>query len=495
MKAIKTIMMRNIFLSCTLLSVFVTVDTFAATASDEQVLTVQDATQIFEKGKKANKNNISVVDLYGTWHEMGRQYGMLMKQELGEVHQFLRDLIDNGIVPAELADAVVDKEERQTPYRVLQFMHGASETSGLTERQLQVTNALERISGLAQCSAAFCWGDYAAGSLVIGRNYDYNSMLKLLKNDVAVTVYHPSDGSLAVATIGYVGEIYSVNALNEKGIFLELNNGSPSVKMNPPGPRYTGTTMLFSGLFETDELADWELFFNTIACSSSYIINMADSQRALSYEWCPIGMKHGEGTLPEGLMVSTNYFLNPEWPFEQPSDEKCWKGITRRNNLINLCEAAKGNIDEQTMKQIIATPIEEGGAVHQLTVFQMVVTPETKTLLLRVIDGEGWLRVDLASFLHQGTTSIAQIRSTQPEELTIRPGRARQVCLNFRQAPKKAVNITIYSLSGTKLCQQTLSPTGATTYTVDFPQAQRGAHIVWVNSQESGHSASGIVNW
>ena len=65
---------------------------------------------------------------------------------------------------------------------------GAAETSGLTVAQLQAVNAVERIGGLPKCSAAFCWGEYTDGPLVIGRNYDYSDAFALLKDDVAVTV-------------------------------------------------------------------------------------------------------------------------------------------------------------------------------------------------------------------------------------------------------------------------------------------------------------------
>ncbi len=259
---------------------------------------------------------------------------------------------------------------------------------------------MERIGGLPKCSAAFCWGDYAAGPLVIGRNYDYSDAFALLKDDVAVTVYHPSDGSLAAATIGYVGEIYAVNGFNEKGIFMELNNGKPSAGIRSPDRRVTGTTMLFSALFEVDELEDWELFFNTVNCSSSYIINVADSRRALSYEWCPIGVKRGGGDLPDGLLVSTNYFVNPDWLFPTPSDAASWEGLTRRSNLIALCEAARGQIDDRAMLEIIGTPLKDGGAMNELTVFQMVMVPETGMLWLRVICGTGWSQIDLSGFLH-----------------------------------------------------------------------------------------------
>ncbi len=48
---------------------------------------------------------------------------------------------------------------------------------------------------------------------------------------------------------------------------------------------------------------------------------------------------------------------------------------------------------------ITAATIEEGGAMNELTVFQMVLIPETGMLWLRVIGGAGWTQIDLSGFL------------------------------------------------------------------------------------------------
>ena len=364
-----------------------------------EILSADCPARSFEMGTKTSMNGINVADLHGTWHEMGRQYGALLKDELTEVYLFVKTIIQYSVGNAKKADSIIEVQTAQTPYRISEFMRGAAETSGLTVEQLQAVNAVERIGGLPKCSAVFCWDDYAAGPLVIGRNYDYSDAFALLKDDVAVTVYHPADGSLAVATVGYVGEIYAVNGLNEKGIFIELNNGKPSANIKSPDSRITGTTMLFSALFEIDELEDWDLFFSTVNCSSSYIINVADSRLARSYEWCPVGFKPGGSDLPDGLLVSTNYYVNPEWLFALPSDEASWQGLTRRNNLIALSEKAKGGIDAQKMLDIIETSVEDGGAMDELTVFQMVVVPESRNLWIRVIGGSGWTQIDLSGFL------------------------------------------------------------------------------------------------
>lgn len=384
-----------------------TAETAAEAASDgstqsseneDKGITFADAEEKFENGRKAAQGDIKVVDLRGTWRQMGRQYGHLMKEELEEVDLFLDIIIEASEGNTKTAESIIAVQTEQTPYRICEFFEGASETSGLTVEELQAINAVERLGGLPKCSVAMAWDEYAASDLVIGRNYDYSSSFALLKDAIAVTVYHPADGSLATATIGYVGEIYAVNGLNEKGIFLELNNGTPSYKNKPSEKRITGTTMLLESLFEADELSDMELFFNTVNCSSSYIINVADKNEGKSFEWCPIGVKQGGEDLPKGLLASTNYFVNPDWSFPVPDDEKCWHGLTRRKNLVDLCEQQKGKIDAEAMMKIINTTLEEGGAKNELTVYQMVVVPEKKTLWLQITGGSEWTRIDLDSF-------------------------------------------------------------------------------------------------
>ena len=368
---------------------------------EDSPITLADADEIFEEGRKAQRGSIKVVDLSGTWFEMGRQYGALMKKELDEVLFVIDTVIENNEGNASKAEHIVETQTSQTPWRISQFFEGAAETSGFTVEQLQLANAIERIGGLPKCSVAITWGDYAEDDLIIGRNYDYSDALALLKDDIAVTVYHPADGALATATIGYAGEIYAVNGLNEKGLFLELNNGRPSTNIKSPNTRVTGTTMLFEILFEADTLDDMDLFFNTTNCSSSYIINVADKNEARSYEWCPIDVKRGEKDLPEGLLVSTNYYVNPDWLFATPSDEASWEGLTRRSNLIKLCEAEKGKMTEEKMMRIIETSIKDGGAENELTVYQLVVVPGTMTMWLRVIGGSDWTPIDMGSFLVQ----------------------------------------------------------------------------------------------
>ncbi|MBQ4434949.1 MAG: hypothetical protein II879_02545 [Clostridia bacterium] len=61
------------------------------------VLTAKTAGEFFEQGSKVRANEVCVVNLSGTWYEMGRQYGALMKAELAEVYDFVETIIEYSI--------------------------------------------------------------------------------------------------------------------------------------------------------------------------------------------------------------------------------------------------------------------------------------------------------------------------------------------------------------------------------------------------------------
>lgn len=357
-----------------------------------------DADSFFENGSCVHVNNITVVNLHGTWYEMGRQYGYLLQKELASVVALCEEIIKDNETNASKAESTLNTQRGQMPYTIRRFFAGMEETSGLTMYQLECANAVERIAGLPHCSFAAAWDEYSAGDLVLGRNYDYGEEFQLLDHEVVIAVFHPADGALAVATMGYAGEIYAVNGMNEAGIFLELNNGTFSAKVRPADMRITGTTQLLEMLFEADSLPLLDLYFNSTNNSSAYIINAADSEAVHSYEWCAIGVKRGDGMDEDGVFASTNHYLSPEWTFDAPDEEASLHTSQRRANLLALCEEHKGKIDPEVMMQIINTRMEDGGAANSLTVYQLVVVPATRTLWMKMVKQTEWTEFDLGAF-------------------------------------------------------------------------------------------------
>lgn len=359
----------------------------------------------FENGTK-NFNGITpIVDLNGSWREMGRQYGALLFTELKDMYEnaICNELFKKRTINSETARIAAEKLYANYPFRFKQFFLGMAETSSLSLEQLQLVNAIEVIAFSADmqpgCTGIAVWGDYAAEGLVYGRNYDYYAWMKDFAKDIVVAAFHPTDGSLATATIGFAGEIYAVNGMNEKGIFLELNNGMPS-----GGPlwfdnREPSIVKLFEFLLDCETLDDMETMFQTTKSNFAYIIGVTDGQVARCYEWPTFGVKRRESHTRPGLTVLTNHFTEPSWGLPRPEDASFWNTRSRRTNLLALAKHFKGVIDVNIMKDIMDTKLEKLGATYDGTLYQIITEPAKFELWLKVPGVQDWTAFDMKALL------------------------------------------------------------------------------------------------
>lgn len=333
-----------------------------------------------------------IVHLYGTWREMGRQYGEQLSDSLRRVYAFMQTKANS---PERWSQVELTARSLYSHYpdELRTFVGGIAETSGLSIEELQIVNAVEFAEPAFFCSLMAAWGDYTKGELLVGRNYDEISYLPI-ETELLVTVYHP-EGTQWVATIGYTGEIYALNGMNESGIFLELNNGMPSGGFGIDYDEKCATAELLMLLFRAKTMADVDAFFATTRSFGSFLIGVANGTEARSYEWCREGAKRGGTDMPEGLLLQTNHYVNPEWAYPVPADEACWHSHTRRCNLRTMAEAKKGQLEAQDIMQIMQTPIEQGGPMFAIgsgrvltTMYQLVVAPGSCRLWARAAQGE-----------------------------------------------------------------------------------------------------------
>ena len=381
----------------------------------------------FEGGRLIVKDGVKILDLHGGWKEMGRQYGCLGQEDLLAVMDYLCmevgepelrngcgfDSSSRSFQVLELADKLYCKY----PENLKLVFEGMAETSGLTLEQLKIINAVEYAEGLFACSGVAVWDEYSAdGKVVYGRNYDAMHYGELAKQ-VAITVYHPNDGSLAVATIGHIGEIYAVNGFNEKGLFLELNNGMSTTGFDLDWTITPSTTELLELMFRAKNMDDLDCFFKETPSFAGFIIGVADAHEARAYEWSREGTLRGDGILdveqaPEGfepkqgVSVVTNHFVNPDWNCPVFCNGDVFCSMPRRRNIARFLEENKGRIDADMMMKFMGTPIGEGGPAFKKeegkdpqTLYQMVVMPEKKQLYLQVSGNNSWTLVDLGQYL------------------------------------------------------------------------------------------------
>lgn len=349
-------------------------------------------------GRSCDVDGITVLDLHGTWYQMGRQYGILAGDKMEDVLNYLDLKIGGDLQKQASAAEIAEKLYSNYPGHLKEFLDGMSQTSGLTPERVKLCNAVEYVEGVFLCSALAVWDGCGSGKLVFGRNYDAESYSEIFR-DILVTVYHP-DGGFAAATVGYAGELYCVNGLNAAGIFVELNNGMPSAGWDIHWDLCQSTATLFEMLFKARNLDDVDAFFTNTRSSASYTIGVADKSEARSYEWCYDGVRRGDVVTDNGLMVSTNHYVNECWDFSAPSDADSWNSITRRCNLLNLADRFKGGIDVDRMKEIMSTSLENGGPLHTPTRYQIVAVPEDMTLHVRASNNSKWVEIDMAGYFN-----------------------------------------------------------------------------------------------
>ena len=92
-------------------------------------------------------------------------------------------------------------------------------------------------------------------------------------------------------------------------------------------------------------------------------------------------------------------------------------------------------------------------------------------------------------------TSIPGVSTHQPAALDIRPLGDRQVDLRFTEAPQHPFTVRVYSLAGRLLYEQTLQPSGTTSYRVRLAAASQGVVLVQVNGADAGATGSNLLRF
>jgi hypothetical protein len=385
-------------------------DTVKTSANISHVLDTRNPVATFEGGKLYMAGNLKVLELHGSYRSMGRQYGVLMKKDLSEIYDIIS--ADFGKKPGVNYDGLLKVGRsiyKSCPQRYKEILSGIAETSGLGLDKELIIDSIEYSYLLSKdkCSAIAAWGNYASGGLLVfGRNYDYSPTLARY---ASVVVYNPDDGSIPVASVTFTGCIYVTTGMNEKGLFLELNTGGPSLILAYSN-KVSAPVTLFSFMEDSQDLDQLDMRFHTSHPHCAYIINVADQKEACSYEWAPFDVRR-RGPDRDGLLVATNHYLDPSWGIQMLGDtflggETIDLGNTkkRRENLLALGEKYKGKFTPETMMKIVSIPLEKGGAFiaqqdasRQMvaTCYQIVAVPKDRKIWVRIPEHQDWVEIDL----------------------------------------------------------------------------------------------------
>jgi len=396
--------MKKLFILIMFLSIFACNGSETRTGMTDMTLVAS-----FEGGKRYAVGSVTVLDLHGSYRQMGRQYGMLMKTDFRE----LFDIAINGrfigqeSFTYERLRQISEQVYSVYPNKYKDVIIGMAETSGLGLEKQIILNAMEIYPKfdhfVPHCSGIVVWGDYTDGRpLVFGRNNDDTEYFREFGAYTIVAVFHPNDSSQPTAIINYAGAIYAPNGMNCDGIFLEINSGNVEWI-------YPDRPLIFTTLFSLleDCSCQEELYpaFLSIKGNAtlSLIVNVADDHEAFSYEISAFLEKEDDvkrrGQDRDGLLVSTNHFVDPSWGIPPPDDKINALTVTRRNNLLSLAELYKGSFDEERMMEVLDTKIDDGGATEPSgTIYQIIAMPEKRLIWLQAPGNFVWQKIDLNLF-------------------------------------------------------------------------------------------------
>jgi hypothetical protein len=369
----------------------------------------------FEGGKLYSGGNFHVLELSGTYRQMGRQYGRLLSAPMKELYsEVIRQYAKNGITCSDISLEDFSKQLFGLyPRRFQELASGMSETSGLDLNKIAVLNeyfdyilkshAPMGSGNNGNCSAISVWDRYTKDkTLIMGRNFDFPAFYRAFNKYITVVAYNPSDSTNSTAVLTYAGQISSMQVFNSRGLVLENNDGSSS---GDP-MRYFGKRVPFMAkdLSVMQENSTYEGLDAALVTSRMHyplIYNVAYPDGAFTYEMTTFDVKRRQGQ--DGLLIGTNHFISPGW---DPPPSQYKDGIAnsrkRYDNLHALGEKHKGRIDVSTMMTILDLPDDQGGATPQdRCIYQFIAQPANMKIWIKAPTYSDWTEVDLKVLLHK----------------------------------------------------------------------------------------------
>lgn len=364
-------------------------------SSDMKIISEYEGGVLYTSGK------IPVVRLNGSYRQMGRQYGELLKPQLWSFHRkaILENFPSGPFYTKEKIIAFAQSNFQYYPDRIRQMFEGIAETSGLSLDQLILLDQYVTLSTLKYetgCSQIAAWGNYSVhGMLVYGKNEDFFDYFKEFDDSLVITVLNPDDGSASVATIGNAGELSTMNEISSNGLVLAMNS-APSAYMESEElpwnriPPFLNYLLFFLDSKNFDSL---ESNIREYKPPFSYILNIADPEKGVSFECTTDTCVKRESF--EDLIVSTNHFMDPSWnESKQNTDEEERDSRDRYKNLTVLGQKFKGTIDARVLMQILDIQLQDGGATNPATIFQFVTTPADRVIWVKIPGYQDWTRID-----------------------------------------------------------------------------------------------------
>lgn len=389
----------------------------------------------FEGGQLYKQNALHLVVLNGTYYEMGRQYGQLLKDE---IHWHFNELKNDFLVrtagnnPVDKPAPLLSYEElkqkfmpgyyRAQPYSQKLMIQGASETAGLSiEEMVFIDHMLQVVimsAGISGCTSAAVWGKASKdGRLYTGRNHDFGKAWRDRLGRIGVMrVMNPTGSDISVAAATRVGQLNTaIDLMNSKGLYIEFNNADNIRPGSLPTNMRAIDDQSYSLVVDYQSVAELNVVVPNLKSSDALLMLAADPTEARYFELSPYFSVRTEPEFLDGQLTSRgNHALHPSWNMDADSDPERSIAFSkmRRSNFVKYLSEDPSTNDDAKMraflsKQIIVDGKTSDGAaclmepavkVEDWTAYQTVTIPAERKFFWRIPTHTPWVEFDLTQY-------------------------------------------------------------------------------------------------
>jgi len=380
------------------------------------------------KGKLSRLGVLDVVVLEGTFIEMGRQYGHLLKDKILAVRdELIKEYIDPEILGYDIMKQIIGEPfYKSQPKRIKDLYAGISEATDIDvielstiDQQFMLVLLARRTGQTANCTALSTWGSNTKdGTTYTGRNFDFAGYIRdMMPKWGNLVVMNPTGGENSVAGVGMAGMVSEIiDGMNSQGLYYEFNNGAGTIGATIYSNRTPIYSHVFNCLFDYDTIEELKINFNSNLANYPSIMMTAEPKQGQAFE-----VATDKYTAPEpeakDLMCRGNQFIDPTWGIPDLPSPAAWYSRTRRETFTKLVQKAAPNVDENAMMKIMNTEIYDkdndwkqvdGMTVFEnrpkggdVTVWQVVTHPDQRKMWVRIPTYSGWMEFDLKKLFTQ----------------------------------------------------------------------------------------------
>lgn len=329
--------------------------------------------------------------LQGTPHEMGLQYGTLLRNRVRETLDGAMDRIRPHLrgMPRRQRERLIRAFEASMPEPYRAQIRGVSEGAGVPYPDLLMGQYFDEILRLRGCSSILA---KTPGGLLHARNMDYLS--DLFGRAGVVVDYRPTKGTRSVV-VGFIGDCGALAGMNEHGITVSVNTapggGALGAKTSMPA-HYILRAVLDSA--RTIDAANGIVNDNAGGDGSIVMVGSGTESDGAVYDLAGGEVRRTEFR-DSRVLFATNDYLHRD--LNSPAALR----MCERFAFIESRTHARPPVDVDDLISILADPGETSGVNNPSTIQSVVLDPQGRSVYVSFAPSyAGWglfLRYDLAT--------------------------------------------------------------------------------------------------